>query len=169
MNIEPTAEDVGKMIWVRDDENGPWFLRRLCRIRAKSFGPVYDCERADGKPDYQVWAYAKRQPNPESQFPVVQPNPKPPTVEVRGPYQLMQIDPELMRGRCYTCRFWIDATKCEQVKGTENGYHVFNQECRECWAHHPIERRKTLAHELCAQWKPKSGLAYQPSAFQEAE
>jgi hypothetical protein len=166
---QPTNADVGKIILVRDYECDPWFPRRLRRIDQSKFGPFYECDREDGKPGHYLWAYAKRPHNPETQFPVVQPNPKPQSITARQPIQLMNIDPETMRGRCYTCRFWIDSNKCEQVKGMENGFHVFNQDCRECWARHPLERKLTMAHELCAKWKPKLGLAYEPAAFESNE
>lgn len=157
---EPTNADVGKIILVRDYECDPWFPRRLLRIDNSQLGPFYECERDDGKPGNYLWAYGKRHPNPEIQFPVVTPTQKLPVPDSSEAWQAMAIDPKTMQGRCYTCRFWIDSDACEQVKATQPGVHAFNQDCRECWARHPFERAKTMAHELCAQWQPKFDLFY---------
>lgn len=169
MSEQPTAADVGKIICVRDYENGPWFHRRLVRIEHTQFGPFFVCERftngeekpSNKNPATHIWAYAKREPNP-----VVQP-------KSRGQQQMATIDPRPMNGRCYTCRFWIDAAACEEVAAFERPAKTFNQVCRECWAEFPNDRPKTMAHDLCARWQKKPGLIYavgiDPAAAEPAE
>jgi hypothetical protein len=158
MNIEPTAADVGKMIWVRDDEDGPWFLRRLVRLDETPLGLFFVCERCSESqpnsipmgPATHVWHHAKRDSKTATKL------------EAYGEKQIATVDPETMAGRCYTCRFWIDAAACEQVAAFERPPRTFNQICRECWASYPAQRPMTMAHDLCARWEQKTGLHYQP-------
>lgn len=168
MTQQPTSADVGNDIWVRDYENGPWFLRRLVRIEQTQFGPFFVCERfsqgeekpSEKNPATHIWAYAKR-------------NTDPPSKTASGPQQIATVDPATMEHRCYTCRFWIDANACEEVAAFERPPRTFNQVCRECWANYPSERPKTMAHDLCAKWDRKPGLIYatgiEPAAAEPAE
>ena len=166
MSQQPTADDVGKMIWVRDYENGPWFRRRLVRIDETPLGPFFVCERYSGPPPSTIptastismgsathsWHHAKRDDKTATKY------------EANAEKQIATVDPATMAGRCYTCRYWIDAAACEQVAAFEDPARTFNQVCRECWANYPAQRPMTMAHDLCARWEQKPGLHYQPES-----
>lgn len=65
--------------------------------------------------------------------------------------------PIVPMGRCFNCRFWIDAEQMQHACPGEPEAR-FNQHLRECWAENPSvvppnRRAWTGPYDLCRHWQ----------------
>lgn len=65
--------------------------------------------------------------------------------------------PIVPMGRCFNCRFWIDADQMQHAQPDADP-EIFNQHRRECWAENPgvvpaDRRAMTGPYDLCRHWQ----------------